>query len=194
MTTWLCSWEEWKKFVPLIAKAEQRIWRIAEGGDDPGHSRPEPEVLHGDPTADVAAELASFGTSDDLQVNLFASEREGLTSPLAIRWDPAGRMVGDFKGNQVKRFSVEADGAGFSLFWKEPILHSRRRNFRPVDVKVGPDGAIYVVDWYNPITCHQDDAYRDPTATKPTGGSGGCRPRRQRSSPLISRRLRLTRC
>jgi putative heme-binding domain-containing protein len=78
-------------------------------------------------------------------------------------------IVGDYKGNQIKRFSVEPDGAGFTLQWQEPILRSRHRNFRPVDVKVGPDGAIYVVDWYNPITCHQDDAYRDPSRDKAHG-------------------------
>jgi len=78
-------------------------------------------------------------------------------------------VIGDYKSNRVKRFSVKADGSGFSLDWKEPILQSRHRNFRPVDVKMGPDGAIYVVDWYNPITCHQDDAYRDPTRDKAHG-------------------------
>ncbi len=366
--------EEWKQLLPLISKAEQRVWQIAQGGKDPGHGRPEPEVLHGDPGADVQRELASFSTSDDLQVNLFASEREGLTSPLAVRWDPAGRMyvtvsttyphvfpgslpndkillledtdgdgradkshvfadglniptglewgdggvyvgqntellflrdtdgdgkadtrrvvlggfgngdshqtinsfiwspggelffghgdgcesrvetpwgasnlfnagfyrfrprrlhlipfleshmgpgnpwgiafdawgqilnvdgaggvrwlspalvstthvrrfrqigeeggycgigyldgghlpdsmhgdfvVGDYKANRVKRFSLREQGSGYSLQWKEPLLRSRHRNFRPIDVKVGPDGAVKVVDWYNPITCH----------------------------------------
>jgi len=34
---------------------------------------------------------------------------------------------------------------------------------------MGPDGAIYVVDWYNPITCHQDDSFRDPTRDKAHG-------------------------
>ena len=38
-----------------------------------------------------------------------------------------------------------------------------------MDVKVGPDGAVYVVDWYNPIICHQDDEYRDPTRDKAYG-------------------------
>jgi len=381
--------EEWNKLVPLVAKAEVRVWQIAGGGKDSGHNRPVPETLHGDSNAEIEKELASFTVSDGLQVNLFASEREGLTSPLAIRWDPAGRMyvtvtttyphvfpgdipndkivvledtngdgradksivfaedlniptglelgdggvyvgqntellfiqdtngdgkadrrrvvlggfgngdshqtinsfvwspggelyfgqgdgcesrvetpwgasnlfqagfyrfrprrlqlhpllddfmgpgnpwgvafdywgqifsidgaggvtylspgqiptthrlrlktigkpggycgigyldgrhlpvsmrgdfvVGDFKANRIRRFSVTRDGAGFSLQWKEPLLKSWHRNFRPVDVKVGPDGAIYVVDWYNPITCHQDDAYRDPQRDKAHG-------------------------
>lgn len=71
-------------------------------------------------------------------------------------------VIGDYKKNQISRFATSDDGAGFKLAWKEPLLRSRHRNFRPIDVKVGPDGAIYVVDWYNPITCHQDDFYRHP--------------------------------
>ncbi|MEK6239495.1 MAG: c-type cytochrome [Planctomycetales bacterium] len=381
--------EEWNKLLPLIEQAEKRIELIAANQPDPGRNRPQPEVLHGDSGADVDKELASFTVPEGMQVNLFASDREGLTSPLAVRWDAAGRMyvtvtttyphvfpgdvpndkiivledvdadgkadkssvfaeglniptglelgdggvyvgqnteilflqdsngdgkadqrrvlldgfgngdshqtintfvwspggelffgqgdgiesrvetpwgasnlfqsgfyrlrprrlqlhpllddfmgpgnpwgvafdewgqifsidgaggvtflspgqvpsthrlklrtigspggycgidyldgrglpesmqgdfvVGDFKANRIKRFSVKPDGAGFSLQWKEPLLQSKHRNFRPVDVKVGPDGAVYVVDWYNPITCHQDDAYRDPTRDKAHG-------------------------
>ena len=381
--------EEWKKLLPLLDRAEQRVWTIADGKRDPGDNRPQPEVLHAAPQADIKAELASFSVSEGFRVNLFASDKQGLTSPIAMRWDPAGRMyvavtttyphvfpgdlpndkiirledtdgdgaadkaivfaeglniptglewgdggvyvgqntellflqdtdndgkadrrrvilggfgngdshqtvnsfiwspggelyfgqgdgcesrvetpwgasnlfqagfyrfrprrlqldpllddlmgpgnpwgiafdgwgqvfsidgaggvtylspgqvptthrlrlrtigkpggycgigyldgrhlpesmrgdfvIGDFKPNRVKRFSVKPEGAGFSLQWKEPILQSRHRNFRPVDVKQGPDGAIYVVDWYNPVTCHQDDAYRDPNRDKAHG-------------------------
>ncbi|MCP3696716.1 MAG: hypothetical protein GY917_31260, partial [Planctomycetaceae bacterium] len=84
--------EEWKKLLPLIEQAEERAWQIARGGDDPGAERPAPEVLHGDKEANIKEELAAFTVPDGFQVNLFASEKEGLTSPLAIRWDPAGRM------------------------------------------------------------------------------------------------------
>jgi putative heme-binding domain-containing protein len=78
-------------------------------------------------------------------------------------------VTGDFKSNRVKRFTLKENGSGFVVDWKEPLLHSQHRNFRPVDVKIGPDGAIYIVDWYNPITCHQDDAYRHPERDKAHG-------------------------
>ena len=84
--------EEWKRLLPLIEKAEERVWQVAAGQPDHGAARPAPEKLHGDPSANVADELRAFTVSDDLQVNLFASEEHGLTSPLAIRWDPTGKM------------------------------------------------------------------------------------------------------
>lgn len=77
--------------------------------------------------------------------------------------------VGDYKKNQVTRFRTLEDGAGFKVDFVDPLLRSKHRNFRPIDVKLGPDGAIYVVDWYNPITCHQDDFYRHPERDKTHG-------------------------
>ena len=78
-------------------------------------------------------------------------------------------IVGDYKRNRVSRFAISEDGAGFKVVWREPLIRSSHRNFRPIDVKIGPDGAIYVVDWYNPITCHQDDFYRHPERDKTHG-------------------------
>jgi len=77
--------------------------------------------------------------------------------------------TGDYKKNQVTRFRTPEDGGGFKVEFIEPLLRSEHRNFRPIDVKLGPDGAIYVVDWYNPITCHQDDFYRHPERDRTHG-------------------------
>ena len=72
-------------------------------------------------------------------------------------------VINDFKSNTVKRFELQPDGSGFKLDWREPVLKSSHRKFRPVDIRMGPDGAIYVADFYNNIICHQDDYFRDPT-------------------------------
>jgi len=39
----------------------------------------------------------------------------------------------------------------------------RTKNFRPVDLKIGPDGAIYFIDWQNPIIGHMQHNLRDPS-------------------------------
>src|SRR4029079_18299086 len=35
--------------------------------------------------------------------------------------------------------------------------------FRPVDIKVGPDGAVYFLEWQNPIIGHMQHHLRDPS-------------------------------
>lgn len=38
----------------------------------------------------------------------------------------------------------------------EDLLTSGDPNFRPIDVEFGPDGCLYIVDWYNPIISHNE--------------------------------------
>src|SRR5690606_18319453 len=42
-------------------------------------------------------------------------------------------------------------------------------NFRPVDVEVAPDGALYFTDWQNPIIGHLQHNLRDPNRDKSHG-------------------------
>ena len=57
--------------------------------------------------------------------------------------------------------SCSEDGAGLKWTEAEPILQSADENFRPVDAEVGPDGALYFVDWHNPIIGHMQHNLRD---------------------------------
>ncbi|MFM8290296.1 MAG: PVC-type heme-binding CxxCH protein [Planctomycetia bacterium] len=51
----------------------------------------------------------------------------------------------------------------------EPIVSSSDPNFRPADIEVGPDGAIYFTDWQNPIIGHMQHNLRDPNRDQAHG-------------------------
>jgi putative heme-binding domain-containing protein len=67
-----------------------------------------------------------------------------------------------FKSRTVVRYELIEDGAGFSANVLSPLIKSKHPNFRPVDCKIGPDGAVYVADWYNSIINHAQHDFRDP--------------------------------
>ncbi len=71
-------------------------------------------------------------------------------------------ITNDFRGNRVVRYVVSDDGAGFASREQPELIKTRHMAFRPIDVKMGPDGAIYIADWYNPIIQHGEVDFRDP--------------------------------
>jgi glucose/arabinose dehydrogenase len=72
-----------------------------------------------------------------------------------------------FRG--ILNYELSEDGAGLKWTEAEPILQSADENFRPVDAEVGPDGALYVVDWHNPIIGHMQHNLRDTSRDKEHG-------------------------
>jgi len=76
--------------------------------------------------------------------------------------DWQGNMItNDFRGHRVNRFALKEDGAGYLSVQMPDLIRSDHPAFRPVDVKLGPDGAIYIADWYNPIIQHGEVDFRD---------------------------------
>jgi putative heme-binding domain-containing protein len=71
-------------------------------------------------------------------------------------------VTNDFRANRVCRFEVADAGAGFASRELPEVVRATHPAFRPIDVKMGPDGAIYVADWYNPIIQHGEVDFRDP--------------------------------
>ena len=57
---------------------------------------------------------------------------------------------------------VEDVGSGFAATEIEPLVRSTDRNFRPVDLQFGPDGALYLCDWQNALVGHMQHHIRDP--------------------------------
>ncbi|MBI1345759.1 sorbosone dehydrogenase [bacterium] len=68
----------------------------------------------------------------------------------------------DFRGHRVCRFVVSDEGSGFSSQQMPDVISTNHVAFRPIDVKQGLDGAIYIADWYNPIIQHGEVDFRDP--------------------------------
>jgi putative heme-binding domain-containing protein len=71
-------------------------------------------------------------------------------------------LTNDFRGHRVCRFVLREDGSGYAAQEKAELIKTNHPAFRPVDVKMGPDGAIYIADWYNPIIQHGEVDFRDP--------------------------------
>lgn len=63
----------------------------------------------------------------------------------------------------ILQYKFENKGSSLNATEVEPIVSSSDPNFRPGDVEVGPDGAIYFTDWQNPIIGHMQHNLRDPS-------------------------------
>ncbi|MDR3638732.1 MAG: HEAT repeat domain-containing protein [Isosphaeraceae bacterium] len=71
-------------------------------------------------------------------------------------------LTNDFRGNRVCRYVITEDGAGYASREQPELIKTKHMAFRPIDIKMGPDGAIYIADWYNPIIQHGEVDFRDP--------------------------------
>ena len=70
-------------------------------------------------------------------------------------------LAPDFRGHRINRFRLTHKGGSYISTKMEDLVSSTHRAFRPIDVKMGPDGAIYIADWYNPIIQHGEVDFRD---------------------------------
>jgi putative heme-binding domain-containing protein len=90
------------------------------------------------------------------------------TAHFPEKWQGA-LIAGGYINNAVWALKIKDDGAGFALEDLPPLLKSTSRSFRPVDAKFGPDGALYIADWYNPIIGHYQASFRHPDRDKTHG-------------------------
>jgi putative heme-binding domain-containing protein len=63
----------------------------------------------------------------------------------------------------IYMYKVKDDGSGFLGEEMENMVSSPDPSFRPADLEVGPDGALYFIEWQNPIIGHMQHNLRDPS-------------------------------
>ena len=74
----------------------------------------------------------------------------------------------DFRAHRIVRFGMtdlakgEKPQAGYVTQELPDVVRTSDVSFRPIDVKLGPDGALYIADWSNPVINHGEVDFRDP--------------------------------
>ena len=78
-------------------------------------------------------------------------------------------LIAGYFARNIARLRPTVNGAGHKLQTLAPILTSTHNAFRPVALNTGPDGALYVADWFNPIIGHYQASLRHPDRDKKHG-------------------------
>ena len=69
--------------------------------------------------------------------------------------------VGNIHGGAINVDRLERDGATYIAKAEPDLLVANDAWFMPVALRIGPDGCLYILDWYDRYHCSQDAA-RDP--------------------------------
>jgi putative heme-binding domain-containing protein len=96
----------------------------------------------------------------------------GILYYAADQFPPAyqGTMfVGNVVTNRINHDKIEWHGSSPRGIEQEDFLKSDDPWFRPVDMKLGPDGAIYVADFYNRIIGHYEVPLNHPGRDRERG-------------------------
>ncbi len=129
--------------------------------------------------ADASGGANYYGTAFSGDVD-YPNKHGSLKQFLVKQWRPTAgcelvssrNFPDDVQGNYllnncigfqgVLQYKMRDDGSGFAADPIEPLLQSSDPNVRPTDIEFGPDGALYICDWFNPLVGHMQHSIRDP--------------------------------
>jgi putative membrane-bound dehydrogenase-like protein len=137
------------------------------------HSRPVYQLLRG-------AYYPSFGKPDDgLGFGPeMVSHDHGSTGIAGISYYTADQFPEAYRGtvfignvvtNRINHDKVEWRGASPKGIEQPDFVWSEDNWFRPVDIELGPDGALYVADFYNRIIGHYEVPLTHPGRDRSSG-------------------------
>ncbi len=132
------------------------LYQLIRGGDYPHFSKPEimafgPDMKSFENEATALCGIAYYGDTK------FPKEFQG------------NFFIGDAVSSRVHRYTWENKGSSPVGKSEIDLIKSADPWFRPVNVKLGPDGALYVADFYNAIIGHYEVPLGHPKRDKERG-------------------------
>ena len=121
----------------------QPIYQMMRGGSYPSFGKPDdglgfvPETITDYKGSTAIAGIAYYAA------DAFPKKYQGTV------------FVGDVMTNQIVQFDLKWTGSSPHAT-QHVLLDSKDKWFRPVDLKLGPDGALYFADFYNRIIGHYE--------------------------------------
>jgi putative membrane-bound dehydrogenase-like protein len=67
-------------------------------------------------------------------------------------------IFGSIHGCSLKQNILKPNGSSYKASRGDDFLTSGDKNFRPINMKWGPHGDIYLIDWHDQMPCHQAKA------------------------------------
>ena len=115
--------------------------------------------------------LPRYGNATNKGANLIQQEQK-VRPTSGLEFISSRHFPDDIQGDMIinntigflgtKQHQMIDEETGFSTKWRQDLLTSNDRNFRPVDMEFAPDGSLYVVDWHNILIGHMQHNARDP--------------------------------
>ncbi len=93
--------------------------------------------------------MAAYAGLQVYQGNQFPAEYKGTI------------LMGNIHDNAVHQDRLTPYGATFKASFMKDFVRANDGWFRPVSTQVGPDGAVWIMDWYDKYPCYQN-ANADP--------------------------------
>lgn len=70
-------------------------------------------------------------------------------------------LMGNLHGSQINRDVLTRNGSTYKQKNAPDFIDAHDKWFMPVAQKVGPDGCVYIIDWYDKYHCYQDSGRPD---------------------------------
>jgi putative heme-binding domain-containing protein len=137
------------------------------------HSKPITQLLRGAVYGSFAKPHDGLGFGPDM-----VHKYNGSTALCGLAYYAAdhfperyrgGLFLGDVVNSRINFFTVERQGGTYTARQGDDFLISDDPWYRPTDIKLGPDGALYVADFYNRIIGHYEVPLDHPGRDRTSG-------------------------